>query len=206
MSLAVFSGSKGFRQTCRSWSRSRKINAYILMIWLAWVTGVMVSITGWLYIMDRIPPSVWYFVGMVIIWAIQIQCLTQILANRISLILYDPEKARTLKVCVALIIGAINVSVFIVWVPARLQISDSWVKANNIWDRIEKFIFLLVDALLNIYFIRLVKSQLVANGLQKYKRVYQFNGLLVCLSLAIDKALTFQVATIGLMSMPNDAL
>ena len=119
-------------------------------------------------------------------WTIQIQCLTQILANRISLILYDPEKARRLKLGVALVIGVINVSVFIIWVPARLQISEAWEKANSIWDRIEKCVFLIVDALLNIYFMRLVKSELIANGLHRYKSVYRFNGLLVVFSLSID--------------------
>ncbi|KAK0641764.1 hypothetical protein B0T16DRAFT_220489 [Cercophora newfieldiana] len=200
MSLAVFSGSKGFEQTRRSWSRSHKVNAYILMIWLVWVTDVILSAICWLYIMDKILPSIWYFLGMLAIWTIQIQCLTQILANRISFILYDPEKSRRLKLSVALIMGLINVTVFIVWIPARLQISEAWIKANNIWDRVEKCIFLIVDAALNLYFMRLVKSKLIANGLHKYKRVYRFNGLLVCVSIAID------ITIIGIMSLPDDTL
>ncbi|KAK4448457.1 hypothetical protein QBC34DRAFT_426514 [Podospora aff. communis PSN243] len=200
MSLAVFSFSKGFKQTYRSWSRSHKITAYIAMIWLVWIAGIIVSITCWLFIMDRVPPSIWYFIGMLIMWTIMIQGLTQILANRISLILYNPDKARRLKLGVALVIGVINVSVFIVWIPARLQISDAWIKANNIWDRLEKCIFLIVDTLLNFYFMRLVKRKLIANGLHKYNRVYQFNGMLVCVSIAID------IAIIGLMSLPDDAV
>ena len=44
MSLAVFSCSKGFQQTYRSWHRSHKINAYIFMIWLAWVASILVSV------------------------------------------------------------------------------------------------------------------------------------------------------------------
>ena len=56
MSLAVFSGSKGFQQTYRSWRRSHKLNAYIVMVWLAWVTSIVVSICCWLYIMDRVSP------------------------------------------------------------------------------------------------------------------------------------------------------
>lgn len=153
-------------------------------------------------------------------WTIQIQCLTQILANRISLILYDPEKARRLKLGVALIIGLINISVFIVWVPARLQISETWIKANSIWDRIEKCIFLTVDAMLNLYFMSLVKSKLIANGLHKYKRVYYFNGLLVVLSIALDVSIPslllrrpkknvcadLQITIIGIMSLPDDTV
>jgi len=126
--------------------------------------------------------------------ASQIQCLTQILANRISLVLYNPEKARRLKLNVALIIGMINVSVFIVWIPARLQISESWIKANNVWDRFENCIFMVVDVILNVFFMRLVKSKLVANGLHKYNRVYRFNGLLVCVSIIIDVSVVTPLA------------
>jgi len=55
MSLAVFTCSKGFQQTYRSWHRSHKINAYIFMIWLAWVASILVSVVCWLYIMGWIP-------------------------------------------------------------------------------------------------------------------------------------------------------
>jgi len=56
MSLAIFSATKGFRQTYRSWTRSHRMNAYIVMIWLEWVAGVVVAVVCWLYIMDLIPP------------------------------------------------------------------------------------------------------------------------------------------------------
>jgi len=109
------------------------------------------------------------------------------MANRISLIMYDDEKARKMRLGVALIIGIINVSVFIIWIPARLQISQAWIRANRVWDHCEKVIFLFVDVALNLTFMRLVKSKLVvSSGLQKYRQVYRFNGLLVCVSLTLD--------------------
>jgi len=121
------------------------------------------------------------------LWTIQVQGLTQIMANRISLIMYDDEKARKMRLGVALIIGIINVSVFIIWIPARLQISQAWIRANRVWDHCEKVIFLFVDVALNLTFMRLVKSKLVvSSGLQKYRQVYRFNGLLVCVSLTLD--------------------
>ncbi|KAK3339559.1 hypothetical protein B0H65DRAFT_432770 [Neurospora tetraspora] len=78
-----------------------------------------------------IPPwykSFWYFLTLIIFWTIKTQCLMQILTNRISLILYNPEKARKLKLYIFLAIGVINVSVFIVWIPARLQLSEKWIR------------------------------------------------------------------------------
>jgi hypothetical protein len=120
------------------------------------------------------------------LWVIQIQCLTQIMANRISLILYDNEKARRVKLGVAMCIGLVNITVFIIWVPARLQINPTWIHINNVWDRCEKCIFLIVDVWLNIYFMRLVKSKLIAEGLDRYKQVYRFNVALVFISISLD--------------------
>lgn len=116
----------------------------------------------------------------------QTQCLMQILTNRISLILYNPEKARKLKVYIFLAIGVINVSVFIVWIPARLQVSEMWIHVNEVWDRVEKFLFMAVDGGLNYYFMWLIKSKLVANGLTKYRLVYRINLFMVFISLSLD--------------------
>ncbi|KAK1755485.1 hypothetical protein QBC47DRAFT_445581 [Echria macrotheca] len=200
MCLAIFAGAKAYRQTYRSWKRRRSFTLYIVMIWLELVTGVIVAVVCWFYIEDWIQPSFWFFFGMLIMWAIEIQCLTQILANRISLVLYDHEKARKIKLGVAIAIGLINISVFIVWIPARLQISEKWIFANNIWDRAEKCIFLVIDLSLNAYFMWLIKIKLIANGLTRYRLVYRFNLGMVCLSITIDAAI------IGIMSLRDDTV
>lgn len=116
----------------------------------------------------------------------QIQCLIQILANRISLILYNPVKERRLKIGLAIAIGIINVSVFCIWVPARLQISETYIRANTIWDRAEKCIFTTIDAGLNAYFMWLVKKKLVANGLTQYNLIFRFNVVMVFISISLD--------------------
>ncbi len=96
-----------------------------------------------------------------------------------------------------LILLAVNISVFCIWVPARLQISEAYIHLNNIWDRCEKVIFAIMDAVLNFYFIYVVKQRLVANGLQKYTRLYQMNMFLCGISIALD------VLLICMMSLPN---
>lgn len=110
----------------------------------------------------------------------------QIMTNRIGLIMYNPDRARKLKWAVGIAIGIINISVFCIWVPARLQISKSYINANHIWDRAEKCIFLVIDGFLNGYFMYLIKSKLVANGLTKYKLVFRFNLVMVIFSLSLD--------------------
>lgn len=82
--------------------------------------------------------------------------------------------------------GLINISVFCVWIPARLQISETFVHVNEIWDRIEKGLFLIIDAGLNLYFIYLVRTNLIANGLKKYYPLFKFNMFMVAVSMSLD--------------------
>lgn len=94
-----------------------------------------------------------------------------------------------------------------------------YVHINEIWDRIEKVIYLIVDAILNWYFVRTVKQRLVNNGSVKYNRLVKFNVRIICLSLMMDvssplwrpvglKVRTFiwrktQLLIIGTMSLKN---
>jgi hypothetical protein len=97
----------------------------------------------------------------------------------------------------ATFVTAINISVFNIWIPARLQISERYHLINEYWDRAEKCLYLLVDALLNWYFLKTVKANLISNGLTKYNKLVQFNQRIVMLSLLMD------VMIIGAMSIPN---
>ncbi|KAI0606292.1 hypothetical protein TUN205_09470 [Pyrenophora tritici-repentis] len=130
-------------------------------------------------------------------WVFQIQLLPQIIINRIRIILQDKKRGRRLTVITAIIITLINISVFCIWIPARLQISDRWIHINSIWDRTEKVLFLLLDGYLNYYFIRVVNADLVRNGLTKYNRLVRFNKRIIVVSLSLD------VMIIGAMSIPN---
>ncbi|RYP89450.1 hypothetical protein DL769_000001 [Monosporascus sp. CRB-8-3] len=91
--------------------------------------------------------------------------------------------------------GLINISVYCIWIPARLQISPTYIHVNEIWDRVEKVIFCLIDASLNLYFIYLVRSRLIAGGLDKYTSLYRFNLVMIAVSMSLD------VILIGVMSL-----
>lgn len=56
-------------------------------------------------------------------WAIQTQLLLQIIINRIRIILHDKKRGRQLTIGTAIVVTLINISVFCIWIPARLQIS-----------------------------------------------------------------------------------
>jgi hypothetical protein len=98
----------------------------------------------------------------------------------------DQRKGRHIKWSIAILVGLINISVFIIWIPARLQISRKWVEINAVWDRTEKVIFATIDISLNLYFVYSVRSNLIANGLEKYNRLFRYNLAMIFISVSVD--------------------
>jgi len=59
--IAVFAGDKGVRQTLRLWNRRRRVNAYIIMIWLEWWACIVSSVTNWLHLNEEMIPARYLF-------------------------------------------------------------------------------------------------------------------------------------------------
>lgn len=116
----------------------------------------------------------------------QIHCIMQIIINRIALLAVSPSTVRRLRWGIFFTLLVINISVGIVWIPARLQISPKWIHVNNIYDRLEKAVFAVIDVCLNLYFVHLVRSSLIEYGLTKYILLYRFNLAMVAVSLTMD--------------------
>jgi hypothetical protein len=132
------------------------------------------------------------------LWSIQTQLLSQIIANRVSLIMVNKRKSRLLKWGLFILIGMINISVFCIWIMAHMpSASPSMIALNNIWERIEKSLFLVIDSGLNLYFLYLVRYRLIADGLVKYWRLFYFNAAIALVSLSMDALL------LGMLSLPN---
>lgn len=70
--------------------------------------------------------------------------------------------------------------------PASLQINETFIAVNNVWDRLEKAIICVMDTGLNLYFIYLVRSRLIANGLTKYDLLFNFNLAMIFVSVSLD--------------------
>lgn len=119
-----------------------------------------------------------------------------ILVNRISLIMYNPVNERRLKIAVIIIITLLNIGLMVIWIPTKLQINKEFADAMKIFDRIEKSLFLVVDGGLNILFIYLVRTKLVATGLTQYRHLFRFNVMVVIVSISLD------IAVIGLLALP----
>lgn len=86
---------------------------------------------------------------------------------------------------------------YCIWIPARLQISEEYIRINNVWDRCEKCFYLIIDGLLNLYFVRIVQRNLVQQGLRKYASLVKFNVGIISFSLGMD------ILIIAMMSLNN---
>ncbi|KPV77665.1 uncharacterized protein RHOBADRAFT_9657, partial [Rhodotorula graminis WP1] len=156
---------------------------------------LLFAILCWLYMIEVIPHSFTFFFTILTLWALQVQCLLQIIVNRLNLLVSDRRHQNYLKYGIAALITAINISVYCIWIPARLQVSDRYIAVNKIWDRF--VVYLIVDAFLNWHFVRVVKARLVQNGLDRYRPLLRMNQRLIILSISMD------VLIIGMMSLPN---
>ncbi|KAF3032747.1 hypothetical protein E8E11_003197 [Didymella keratinophila] len=178
-------------------SRSPLRSAYVWMIWLELVISFVMGLECFLHLLKYIRPSFAFYFTILFWWCIQVQLLLQIIINRIRVIVPDRKHSRQIMIATAVFVTGINISVFNIWIPARLQISHQYHVINEYWDRIEKFLYLIVDAALNWYFLKTVKANLISNGLTKYNRLVRFNQRIVVVSLLMD------VMIIAAMSIPN---
>ncbi|CZR52549.1 uncharacterized protein PAC_02426 [Phialocephala subalpina] len=205
---------KALKQTQRIVKTKRLRSVYVWMIWCEILACLTFSIICWLHLNGSIPPSFGFYFAILTCWSLQVQVLLQIIINRIAIIDTNVRHIKLLKYSVAAIVTAINISVYCIWIPARLQISPQYIHINNIWDRCEKVIYLAVDAFLNWRFIYTVKQNLVKMGLEKYRSLMNVNIAIVMLSLSMDVGMpnsstrrpllmSEQVLIIGMMSLKN---
>ncbi|KAF2087720.1 hypothetical protein K490DRAFT_23453, partial [Saccharata proteae CBS 121410] len=172
-------------------------SAFVWMISIELVVCVVMGTECWLHLVEIIPPSFAFYFTILVWWCIQVQLLLQIIINRVRVISLSRERAKAIMIATAVFVTLINISVFNIWIPARLQISKRYIRINDVWDRCEKVIYLILDGCLNAYFIKTVKKNLVHNGLQKYDKLLKYNVRIIFVSLLMD------VMIIAAMSIPN---
>ncbi|KAL2867746.1 uncharacterized protein BJX67DRAFT_380690 [Aspergillus lucknowensis] len=195
----IFTMEGVIRQTIQIWKRTRSLTqVYLWFIWIESVVNLVFASITRLQLDGVIPVSLAFYTGTVLLWAIQTQLLSQIIANRISLIMVSHRKSLQLRWGLFIAIGIINLAVAGIWIPAHLEsASDFQIRLNYIFENVEKSFFLVVDLGLNLYFIYLVRYRLIADGLNKYWTLYKFNCGFVAISTAMDACL------LGLLSLPN---
>ncbi|OAR02998.1 hypothetical protein LLEC1_03838, partial [Akanthomyces lecanii] len=194
-----FTFFKVVTQTEKILRRSRALqNSYLYMIWIEAIVNFVFALVTILYLEEVIPGSFMFYFGTVTLWAIQTQLLSQIIANRVSIIMVNRHKAKWLRLGLFLSILAVNIVVYVVWIPAHMpNATGAQRKRNEIFEKAEKTFFLVVDLGLNLLFLYLVRFRLIAGGLSKYWRLLKMNAALVVISTAMDAAL------LGMLSLPN---
>ncbi|KAL4938958.1 hypothetical protein BDV06DRAFT_225489 [Aspergillus oleicola] len=183
----IFTMECVIRQTIHIWKRTRNFTqVYLWMIWLeSFVNLLFASTTP-------------YFITAVALWALQTQLLSQIIANRIALIMVSKRKSHQLRWSLFIAIALVNLAVAFIWIPAHLNNATAFrQKLNFIFENVEKSFFLLVDLGLNLYFLYLVRYRLIAEGLSKYWTLYKFNVGFVAISTVMDGLL------LGLLNLPD---
>ncbi|KAL5113325.1 hypothetical protein ACEQ8H_008804 [Pleosporales sp. CAS-2024a] len=190
--IAIWQATKQTRA-----SKSPVRSTYVWMIWLELIISFVMGLECYLHLLKYISSSFSFYFTILLWWCIQVQLLLQIIINRIRVIVPDRRRSRNIMIGTAVFVTTINISVFNIWIPARLQISDRYHIINEYWDRIEKVLYLIVDGALNWYFLKIVKANLIRNGLTKYDKLVKFNQRIVIISLLMD------VMIIGAMSIPN---
>jgi hypothetical protein len=145
--------------------------------------------------------SLGFLLATVFLWSIQTQLLPQIIANRVALIMINRRRAIHLKWGLFICIIPVNVAVCYIFTVAHLPTATDQQKYNNIvFEKSEKSFFLVIDLVLNLYFLYLVRYRLIADGLGKYWRLFNFNAGMVLVSTSMDLLL------LGFLSLPDPYL
>lgn len=173
------------------WTTHRRLPLYLALAWLDLFAALTHSTLGWCVGHGRCPaqPSLWFFLGVILCWAIERHCLAQILANRVAVLLTSPATARRLKWGVFLGTAVLTTSVVVVWTPGVMGVSAGWERAKEVWDRGEKVCFLVGDVGLNAVFVWVVRQELVRrHGLGRYKGLWRVNVGMVAATVVLDVA------------------
>ncbi|CAH0038021.1 unnamed protein product [Clonostachys solani] len=187
MGIGWLTAWTAIKQTTSSYRRiGRGIahNAYVIMIWGEIAASSGFAAMSILHLFGFIRPRF-------------VQFLLQIIVNRCAILVTDRVFILRVKWGTAALITMVNISVYCIWIPARLQISERYIHINEIWDRCEKVIYLIVDGALNFLFMRIVRQDLVKLGLRKYNGLVKFNIFIIGFSLSMD------VLIIAMMSLKN---
>ncbi|PLW16206.1 hypothetical protein PCANC_12537 [Puccinia coronata f. sp. avenae] len=190
----------GFFVICHAVQRTRKICAFTIMTWLTILVTSVSAAMVFFNLENVVHRPLTYYIVLSILWAIQSQCVLQIIVSRIVLIWSNPDHIRWLRWGIFSWVALINV----ISIPARLKITDAYTKFTAIWEPSEKVLCLLTDILLNAVFIFYVRKTLISNGLTKYNELVKFNVLVIVFSIALDLGIVSLMFMHG--SLPYESL
>ncbi|KAK7756675.1 hypothetical protein SLS62_001116 [Diatrype stigma] len=197
--IFIFAFLKCIAQTLHIYKHKQSfVSLYLCLLWGEGVCNLVFAVTTILFLNEVIPPTHAYFATACTLWAIQVELLPQIIANRVAIIMIDQRRAKQLKWGLAGIITPVCGVVLYVWTVGHFPEATLEQQTRNFRLEIcEKIFFLLVDLSLNLYFLYLVRFRLIAYGLTKYWKLFNYNVVMVVIST------TFDALLLGFINLPN---
>lgn len=119
-------------------------------------------------------------------WVLQTQLAPQILANRLGLLMHNKQRVRYMKIGLLVFIGIFNLAYIALWIVYTIDPSRLAVVLNRYLSRLDIVIDLLVNIVLDTTFLIIIKRELIAGGLVKYRLLFNCGVVAVCLSISLD--------------------
>ncbi|PLW34559.1 hypothetical protein PCASD_12931 [Puccinia coronata f. sp. avenae] len=176
----------GYFVVCHAARQARRLSAFTVLVWVAVSSNLIAACATFLFATGVLNESTPYYLFTLHLWAVQLHCVFQIMVSRIVLIWASPSHRQFLRWGIFVWTSVLITAAFSTWIPARLQVSKTFIKLNNIFYPTIRILCLLTNLFLSVTFIQSVKKTLVANGLEKYNKLLKFNAKIMGLSLLLD--------------------
>ena len=62
--LGIFAAANAVKQMAATWKRSKRISAYIVMVWLEWISNFIIAVLAWSYQRGYIRASLWFYLAI----------------------------------------------------------------------------------------------------------------------------------------------
>ncbi|KAF4773521.1 hypothetical protein HER10_EVM0001139 [Colletotrichum scovillei] len=119
-------------------------------------------------------------------WVLQTQLAPQILANRLGLLMHNKRRVKYMKIGLLVFIGIFNLLYIGLWIAFTVNPTILVVVINRWMTRLDIVIDLLVNVVLDATFLIIIKRELIAGGLVKYRLLFNCGVAAVCLSISLD--------------------
>ncbi|UQC89282.1 uncharacterized protein CLUP02_14811 [Colletotrichum lupini] len=196
--LLALTSAKAVQQSFIIYSRTNSLkNIYAWMVWILLFANATQAIIVWLLFRGDISINIGFMIADAISWVLQTQLAPQILANRLGLLMHNKQRVKYMKIGLVVFIGIFNLAYIALWIVFTINPSQLAVVINRYLSRLDIVIDLLVNVVLDATFLIIIKRELIAGGLVKYRLLFNCGVAAVCLSISLD------VVMMILMSAPN---
>ncbi|KAI6360870.1 hypothetical protein MCOR25_006605 [Pyricularia grisea] len=157
--VTCFTLVKLMYQTYWFWARSLRPNEYLVMVWGVWIVSIVSVVVMWLFLSGKIETSFWLFFGLVSAITIQVQLNVNILIHILKFLIPCPRRAARIKWTVVGTQMLMLMSIYVIWIPAQLQVNNTFLTLDGIWIKIMSIECLFVNGMLGGYLALLAKRR-----------------------------------------------